>query len=63
MKLIYKGNGFLIDVPAGDLTDEEVEKFGKEKLIKSGLYRPENKKAVLGGSENKIETHDLDEVK
>jgi hypothetical protein len=31
--------GFLIGVPARDLTDEEAEKYGRERHIKSGLYK------------------------
>ena len=37
MKYIGNGN-FLPDVPARDLTKEEVKKYGKEKLLASGLY-------------------------
>ena len=37
MKYIGNGN-FLPDVPARDLTKEEVKKFGKEFLLASGLY-------------------------
>jgi len=36
--LKYKGGGFLPNVPARDLTDEEVKQYGKDRLIKSGLY-------------------------
>ena len=37
--LKYTGDGFLPDIPARDLTDEEVAKYGGEKfLIASGLY-------------------------
>lgn len=39
MSLIYLGGAALIGIPARDLTDDEVEKFGGEKfLLKSGLY-------------------------
>jgi hypothetical protein len=37
MKYIGNGN-FLPDVPARDLTPAEVKKYGKEKLLASGLY-------------------------
>ena len=39
--LIYVGRGAAIpDIPARDLTDEEVERCGGEqKLVKTGLYR------------------------
>jgi len=40
--LIYNGKGFLVGIPARDLTDEEVKQFGGEKkLLKSGLYEKE----------------------
>ncbi len=47
MTLRYTGGGyggFLRDIPARDLTDEEAEKFGKESLVKSGLYIEEKQK-------------------
>ena len=37
--LRYKGNGFIAGVPARDLTEAEVKKFGKDKLIQSGVYQ------------------------
>lgn len=45
LKYIGDGSALVIDqVPARDLTDEEVTQFGEEKLINSGLYaKPENK--------------------
>jgi hypothetical protein len=36
--MIYKGGGYLAGVPARDLTIEEAEKHGVEKLLASGLY-------------------------
>jgi hypothetical protein len=41
--LKYSGDGFLVGVPARDLTDEEVKAAGGEKrLLASGLYvKPE----------------------
>lgn len=49
--LIYVGKGaFIVDIPARDLTDEEVKKYGKKYLLKSGLYvepdKPESKEEV-----------------
>lgn len=35
----YEGNGWIDGVPARDLTDEEVKKFGEKFLLKSGLYK------------------------
>lgn len=40
MKMIYIGDGsFLHGVPARDLTEAEVERFGAEFLLASGLYK------------------------
>lgn len=36
--LKYVGNGSLADIPARDLTDEEVEQFGEAFLLSTGLY-------------------------
>lgn len=37
--LKYKGGGFRDGIPARDLTDEEVEKYGGKKLLlDTGLY-------------------------
>jgi len=47
--LKYKGGGFLPGVPARDLSDEEVSRFGKSGLLKSKLYveeEKENKKKI-----------------
>lgn len=39
--LIYIGKGsFLPDVPARDLTNEEAQRYGVERLLESGLYIP-----------------------
>lgn len=62
--LIYKGGGYLVGVPARNLTDEEVKEYGKDRLLKSGLYvedapkasrkykRSEAAEAVTEGLEN-----------
>ena len=34
----YLHNGFVKGIPARDLTDEEVSKFGKKRLLDSGCY-------------------------
>ena len=36
--LKYVGTGSLADIPARDLTDEEIELFGEEFLLSTGLY-------------------------
>ena len=38
-KLTYLGGGFIAGVPARDLEGDEIEKYGIERLMKSGLYR------------------------
>ncbi len=42
--LKYIGQGFIPGIPARDLKDHEVEKFGEEFLLKTGLFaKPEEK--------------------
>jgi len=36
--LKYVGKSFIIGIPARDLTDDEVELYGKSTLIGTGLY-------------------------
>ena len=42
--LKYIGGGFLANVPARDLSDDELKKYDKGELLKSGLYVEEKKK-------------------
>ena len=53
--LKYIGNGSLRGIPAGDLSVEEVEKYGGEDyLISTKLYaKPMANKMRMGGKENK----------
>lgn len=46
--LIYIGNGFLPGIPARDLSNDEVKKFGGVKfLLSTGLYaKPKKKKEI-----------------
>lgn len=44
--LKYKGGGFLRGVPARDLKDDEVARYGYSYLVRSGLYIPEKQEAV-----------------
>ena len=56
----YIGGGFLAGIPARDLTSEEVKFYGRERLLKSGLYqevrakskRSEAAETVTEGQEN-----------
>ena len=34
----YKSNGFFVNVPARDLSADEVQRFGREFLLSLGLY-------------------------
>lgn len=44
--LIYVGKGnFIPDIPARDLTDAEVKRFGEYRLLQTGLYTKQ--KAVI----------------
>lgn len=36
--LKYTGKSFIVGIPARDLTDDEVKKFGEKKLLSTGLY-------------------------
>lgn len=38
--LKYLGGGYIPGIPARDLTDKEVQKFGNELLVSTGLYAP-----------------------
>lgn len=44
--LKYIGGGFLRGVPARDLKDDEVRKFGYSYLVRSGLYIPEKPEPI-----------------
>ena len=55
MKYII-GSGSLPGIPARDLTDEEVQNFGRLFLLKTGLYQDEEKpvKKVIEKIEKEI---------
>lgn len=62
--LIYVGRGsFVPGIPARDLTDEEVVRFGLSRLLETGLYKKPGKKSLLGGAENKAVARSGQEVK
>jgi hypothetical protein len=44
--LKYIGGGFLRGVPARDLKDDEVARYGYSYLVRSGLYLPEKQEPV-----------------
>ena len=37
--LKYIGTSFIVGIPARDLTDEEVSRLNKKRLLDSGLYK------------------------
>lgn len=43
--LKYTGKGYIVGVPARNLTDEEVQQYGKARLLESGLYVEEKRKS------------------
>lgn len=45
--LKYIGKAFIRGVPARDLTDEEADKYGREKLVKTGLYEESEAEPIL----------------
>ncbi len=52
--LKYVGTGSLADIPARDLTDEEIELFGEEFLLSTGLYVKVEAKQSKASHENKL---------
>lgn len=47
MKMIYTGNGrSWPNIPARDLSDEEVKKIGRDKIMQTGLYEEEKAKTL-----------------
>jgi hypothetical protein len=44
--LRYVGKGFLRGVPARDLREDEVARYGYSYLVRSGLYVPEKQEAI-----------------
>jgi hypothetical protein len=62
----YTGHGYIVGVPARDLTDAEVKKFGRERLLATGIYIEKRtvKKAVEEvdhGKWNQVITPNSDE--
>jgi len=58
MGLRYIGNASIAGIPARDLSDEEVARYGRRILLASGMYAEYPKprpaaKASAGGSSNK----------
>ena len=46
--LIYIGKGFVSGIPARNLTSDEVEKYGKEALLATGIYTEPEKRSKAG---------------
>jgi len=50
IKMRYTGKGFSFQgIPARDLSADEVEKIGKEKILASGLYEEVKPKSASKG--------------
>ena len=46
----YNGNGFIVGIPARDLSDEEAKKIGIDRVKKCGLYtHKKDKRPVTAG--------------
>lgn len=62
MKLKFIGdNGYIHGIPARDLSDEEVETYGEEMLLASGMYEAIEEK---DNDKNKDEVnHGIESVK
>ena len=58
--LNYVGDGWIDGVPARDLRDEEVQVYGKKRLLDSGLYVEVKSKIVVVNQEVKSEVKDGD---
>jgi len=54
----YNGGGFIAGIPARDLTAEEVRRYGRERLLKSGLYMEVRKSKRLEAAEAVMEAQD-----
>ncbi len=52
--LIYVGGGFVAGVPARDLNEDEVKKYGREFLLRTELYVLPPVKEKPQPAENKI---------
>ena len=60
----YIGNGFITGIPARNLTGLEVRKFGKERLLLSGLYAEKqntHNKELKNGKRNQSITSDTNQ--
>lgn len=55
--LRYIGPGYLLGVPARDLTDEETARFGAERLVATGLYVAVEDKVERPKRETKQDVH------
>lgn len=54
-RMRYVGNGFLVGIPSRDLSAEEVDRFGLEMLLGTGLYE------LIEESEPEIPDYEPDE--
>ena len=63
--MIYKGKGFLVKVPARDLSKEEVEKYGRGVLLDTGLYAepepPKPRRVIRKAEDNDTQPDEAEE--
>ena len=55
----YLRNGFMAGVPARDLSEDEVKKYGKKRLLESGLYEEVRKPRI---KKEEIEQPDIQQA-
>ena len=61
----YIGGGFLPNIPARDLSADEVKQYGLKRLLKSGLYKdlyPPKETAVAYEDEVDFLSKELEEI-
>jgi hypothetical protein len=61
--MLYIGNGFILGIPARNLTSVEVKLYGKDRLLSSGLYKEKQvtkPKEVNHGKRNQSTTPNTD---
>ena len=61
----YLGGGFLPNIPARDLSADEVKRIGLDRLLKSGLYKdlyPPEKLKVDYEEEVEVLSNELDKL-
>ena len=62
----YKGGGFLLKIPARDLSEDEVKRYGLKRLLASGLYEeikpPKRKKKITYEDDIEVLSEELEKL-